>query len=472
MFLFVLPSSIYANNSLNDFKFDIDSLRFITTDKNNLILIFDSSVTYLNQNNLKVETIKKIDGQFDKKLMFSNFEIVKNSIGDFFFVRKELGEVFNFKNNSFSRLDKSTHSKIAKGSFKIFHNGHLLSFFGRDEYHASNFVLDFNLNSKVWNKIIPSNNSEIPTPRINSYFKKINDTVHYFGGKSINNKNLVETFLSDYYIYNLTDKKHEKVGELLNKDFRKATNGSVIDINNYSSLFFNQKEISLIDFKNLNSESKSINSVLGVNERQFYSSNVVKFKNKIYYFNDKNLTGLVNLESIEISKIIDQFNDPSTLLLNKKNDIAFNNKLKFILLFLFPLIIALIISVRLFKLKNYKKQNVLKQSNYLTYDNVILTLSFEESCIMDFLIENLKVKLADIFELDCFVEYSDTYKKIYIPKLLKTLDDKFKILNKKDNNFLSLVKTKNKFDKRILEFYLKGQISPYNGWIRYIFNIY
>jgi hypothetical protein len=124
----------------------------------------------------------------------------------------------------------------------------------------------------------------------------------------------------------------------------------------------------------------------------------------------------------------------------------------------------------LFKLNGYKKKNILKQSNYLTYDNVILPLSFEESCIMYFLIANLKVKLSDIFELDCFTEYSYTYRKIYIPKLLNDLDDKFKLLRKNDNNLLSLVKTKNKFDKRILELQLKGEVLQYKGWFFYIFS--
>jgi hypothetical protein len=159
------------------------------------------------------------------------------------------------------------------------------------------------------------------------------------------------------------------------------------------------------------------------------------------------------------------------LLLDKKIGSGFESKLKCSLVCLIAAIIVFFFCFRLFKLNGYKRKNILKQSNYLTYDNVILPLSFEESCIMDFLIANLKVKLADIFELDCFNEYSYTYRKIYIPKLLNNLDDKFKILNQDDNNLLSLVKTKNKFDKRILEIKLKGQISTYSGWLSYMFKI-
>ena len=138
--------------------------------------------------------------------------------------------------------------------------------------------------------------------------------------------------------------------------------------------------------------------------------------------------------------------------------------------FLLSSIIAVFIFFGLFKLKNFKKQNVLKQSNYLTYGKNIIPLSYEESSVMDFLILNLKVKLSDIFELECFDEFSVTYKKIYIPKLLKILEDKFKLLNNKKIKFLSLEKSKNKYDKRILEFQLKGNVTIYKGWFKYIFS--
>jgi len=471
LILFVLPSSFYANSNLTDFQFHIDSLRFITSYKNNLAVIFDSSVTFLNQKGSRVEKIEKIEGEFDKSLSFKNFVIVKNSSGENFYVRKDLGEVFNFKNNSFHRLDNSSHIKIAKGSFKIFHNGHLLNFFGRDQYHSSNFILDFNLNTREWNKIIPSDNSEIPPARENAFYKKIGDTVHYFGGTITQNTNKIPQHLNDYYIYSLTDKKHVKFGELSFENIRNSTNGKVIELDYYRSLFINQSHMILVNFKNLNFEIKSLNSILGLSPSETHSSNFLKFENKVYYLNNKNLTGVVNLESIETSNLIDQFQSPRPLISDKEIGSGFYSKLKYFLVSLIAAIIVFFFCFRLFKLNGYKKKNVLKQSNYLTYDNVILPLSFEESCIMDFLIASLKVKLSDIFELDCFAEYSYTYRKIYIPKLLNDLDDKFKLLRKNDNNLLSLVKTKNKFDKRILEIKLKGHISTYSGWLSYMFKI-
>ena len=470
LILFVLPSSFYANSNLTDFQFHIDSLRFITSYKDNLVVIFDSSVTFLNQKGSRVEKIGKIEGEFDKSLSFKNFVVVKNPSGENFYVRKDLGEVFNFKNNSFHRLDKSSHIKIGKGSFKIFHNEHLLNFFGRDQYHSSNFILDFNLDTREWNKIIPSDNSEIPPARENAFFKKIGDTVHYFGGTLTENTNKIHQFLNDYYIYTLTDKKHVKVGELSFENVRNSTNGSVIELDYHRSLFINQGHMILVNFKNLNFEIKSLNSIIGLSPSETHSSNFLKFENKVYYLNNMYLTGVVNLESIEISNLIDQFQNPRPLLSDKIIGSGFIAKLKYFLMSVIAAIIVFFISFRLFKLNSFKKKNVLKQSNYLTYDNVILPLNFEESCIMDFLIANLKVKLSDIFELDCFTEYSYTYRKIYIPKLLNDLDDKFKILNQNDNNLLSIVKTKNKFDKRILQIQLKGQVLQYKGWFFYIFS--
>ena len=470
LILFALPSSFFANNNLDNFKFHIDSLRFITSNNNKLMFIFESSVSFLKQKSYEAETLGIIEGPFDKSLSFKNFEIVNNSSGESFYVRRDLGEVFSFKHNSFHRLDESSHIKIGKGSFKIFHNEHLLTFFGRNQYHSSNFILDFNLGTRDWHKIIPSDNSEIPTPRENAFYKKIGDKVHYFAGISTYSTNKISRFLNDYYIYDLTNKKHVKVGELSFENIRNSTNGSVLELDYYRSLFIiNQRLMILVDFKNLNFEIKSINSILDLAPNQTSSSNFLKFKNKIYYLYDQNFNGLVNLESIEISNLINQFQDPRPLLSNKKVGLASNTELICFLIFLIPAIIVFIISCRLLKLKSFKKQNVLKQSNYLTYDKNIVPLDFEESYIMDFLIENLKVKLSDIFELECFVEYSNNYKKVYVPKLLSALENKFEILSQKKSKLLSLEKTKNKYDKRIIEYRLQGNIEVYKGWLNYTF---
>ena len=356
LILFVLPSSFYANSNLTDFQFHIDSLRFITSYKDNLVVIFDSSVTFLNQKGSRVEKIGKIEGEFDKSLSFKNFVVVKNPSGENFYVRKDLGEVFNFKNNSFHRLDKSSHIKIGKGSFKIFHNEHLLNFFGRDQYHSSNFILDFNLDTREWNKIIPSDNSEIPPGRENAFYKKIGDTVHYFGGTLTENINKMPRYLKDYYIYTLTDKKHVKVGELSFENVRNSTNGSVIELDYHRSLFINQGFMILVNFKNLNFEIKSLNSIIGLSPSETHSSNFLKFENKVYYLNNKNLTGVVNLESIEISNLIDQFQNPRPLLSDKIIGSGFRAKLKYFLMSVIAAIIVFFISFRLVKLNSYKKK--------------------------------------------------------------------------------------------------------------------
>ena len=440
----------------------------MTSNEKNLILIFDSSIFFLNEKNLKVKKIKKISGQLLDKLIFSNFEVIKDSIDKSYFMSRNSLEVFDFSDNSFNRLDKSSY-QILRGSSRVSHKGHLLSIFGKDQYQSTSFILDFNLNSRKWNKVIPSSYSEIPNPRQEPFFKKINDTVHYFGG-FILNKTPSKSFTEDYYIYDITNKKHTKVGELLPGNFRTSAKGSVIDVDNYRSLFFNSGYVDLVDFKNLNFERLTYDFIFGVDREKILKPMVVKFKNKVYYFYNDTLTGIINLQSAELPMIIQQFKKPSPLLKKYKVDLDFNNRFYLILFFLLSSIIAVFIFFGLFKLKNFKKQNVLKQSNYLTYGKNIIPLSYEESSVMDFLILNLKVKLSDIFELECFDEFSVTYKKIYIPKLLKILEDKFKLLNNKNIKFLSLEKSKNKYDKRILEFQLKGNVTIYKGWFKYIFS--
>ena len=317
--------SIYAKFNIDNFQFNIDSLRFMTSNEKNLMLIFESSVFFLNEKNLKVKKVKKISGQLLDKLTFSNFEVIKDSTDKSYFMSRNSLEVFDFSNNSFNRLDKSSHQTL-RCSSRVSHKGHLLNFFGRNEYQTTNLILDFNLNSRKWNKVIPSNNSEIPNPRQQFFFKKINDTVHYIGGFSYPTMKSNKTYLKYYYIYDITNKKHTKVGELLPVKFRTSAKISTIDVDNYRSLFFSFNYVFLIDFKNLNFERLTYKSIFDVDGINFLSSTVVKFKNKVYYFCDDTLTGLVQLKSKELPIIIQQFKNPSPLLKKDIFNLGFNNK--------------------------------------------------------------------------------------------------------------------------------------------------
>jgi len=119
--------SIYANSNVDNFQFSIDSLRFMTSNEKNLILIFDSSVFFLNEKNMEA---KKIRYQPLDRLTFKNFEIIKDSIDKSYFISRNSLEVFDFSDNSFNRLDRSSHQTL-RSSSRVSHKGHLLNFFGK-----------------------------------------------------------------------------------------------------------------------------------------------------------------------------------------------------------------------------------------------------------------------------------------------------------------------------------------------------
>ena len=94
--------SIYAKFNIDNFQFNIDSLRFMTSNEKNLMLIFKSSIFFLNEKNLKVKKVEKISGQLHDKLTFSNFEVIKDSTDKSYFMSRNSLEVFDFSDNSFN----------------------------------------------------------------------------------------------------------------------------------------------------------------------------------------------------------------------------------------------------------------------------------------------------------------------------------------------------------------------------------
>lgn len=470
--LWLISFSLSGKIISDNFQFDIDTLRFFTLKNEKLLFIFNSSEYILSENNIEINKLNPIEGVYYKTLTNRFFENINDSLGNIYFVRRDLGEVFKYENNSFERMDKSSHIKTSKGSFKFFHKGNILSFFGTHENTSSNIILDFNFDSKEWDKITPSSLSEVPYPRSNAFFKNIGDTIHYFGGQTNSHYNDKKTrSLRDYFIFIIPEKVHKKIGDLIPKElFVKSWNGASIEVDNSRSLFFNQKDVILVDFKNFTYQSKSIQSVFGCEHESFNSSFITSTDKKLYYLIDEKLNNEYALKSIDLINIVEQFNNPTLLI--DSSTYRVKDLLK-IILTAFTIFLACFVAYALFrlnKLKGFKKQNILKQSNYITFNKTIVNLSFEQSSVLDLLIENVKVKLSDFFELPCFLEYSDTYKKIYVPKILKELEFKLQIISNNKGKKVFLEKSNNKFDKRILEYRLKVKILPYKGWFFYIFS--
>ena len=447
------------NNSLNQTQFNLDSLRFFTSKNNNLQLIFNKSVLRIVQDSFSFKNLNFKNSTIPSDFNLKNFSIVKDDNGKNFFVRSDLGEVFSIENDSIIRKDFSKRTKAFSGANMIFHQNKILSFFGYGFFEERNFVIEFDFQTKQWDKIINDKDSYRPIARRNSIYHKKADKVYFLGGTHSNISNPT-IHIYDMMAYDITNKKFKKMGDLKDKpNFFNINPKFVYRIDDTKSLFFKNGTIFLVNFELLNyrifSGLKAINNPLYV----------VIIKDTLYYLNSNNM-GEFRIENMAITDLFENFSEPKDLL----EKVYVTQKTKRNILLLALIAFLLFIIIRLLNLRKFKVTQILKQGHYITFKNIIIPLTAEESQIMELLMEKSNVQLNQIFQLGIFSEYSDSYIKIYVPKLIDQLKNKTENYSNYSGFNLKLTFTKNKFDKRIKELSLKGDIKAYNGWFFYIFN--
>lgn len=432
--------------------FSADSIRFFVKNIDRLQIIFDQSVLKIGPKQQKsIEPIQIDDKDLEADLNYLDFDVVYDSIGVPVFVRGNLGEVFTFTNNEFKRVDLSDNLKSNSGSIKIRKGPYVFSFFGYGLFNYSNLALVFDFTSREWNRINFSS-SYIPVERTKPFFHQMENEIIFLSGEK---NNLKQT---DIFSFNLNTFTYEFLATLAD-DFPfpniNSFNGS-IHIDNRFSLF-DLGQLVLIDFKNL---AFSISNGFVLSEINFP---FVCMDDKIYYINSKN--GYEFIDVISKKNLLGLFTDFKSLR-RTSVWIHYFQKGFFILFFS---AISLFLMVRVRDIRRLKRHYILKQSNYITYKNTLLILDVQESQIIDFLIDQPKSKVTHLYSLSCFEEYSDSYKKVYIPKAVDDLIEKIDSAFKDHDKKISIKKGKNKLDKRITEVRLKGDIIRYEGWVRYLF---
>lgn len=443
-----------AKPSIKDF--DIDSLRFFVSNTNKLQLIFQKSVISLEGDSVKVSELSFKNSNIPNDLNFNSFEVIYTNNKPFF-IRKSLGEVYTIEGSQISRLDNSSNLRANVGSAKMSYNDRLFSFFGYGFFNNNNLVLNFSSDTREWNKINPPLDSDVPKARNNTIFHQNGDKVFFLGGYYTDENETIEN-LRDLYEFDFIDHSFKFLG--LNNSLNSKLNvspGYLIKLDNNKSFAVTRETNFLFDFDNL---SYSTNKIFDTTSNY---SNFLLFNNKLFYifYNGKTF----NIDFIETQRLIDRFKDFRPIVEQE----LWSKENATILFFIILLAYLFYLIFKLFKLKGYKKNKFLKQGNYITYNAQFISLEEEQSEIVNFLISKKDyVYLSEVFNLKCFEEYSDSYKKIYVPNQIKVINSLLEIFS--DNKGLSISKRKNKLDKRVFEIKLKGELFLYKGWFNYLFN--
>ena len=443
-----------AKPSIKDFA--IDSLRFFVKDTNNLQLIFQKSIISLVDDSIKISGLSFKNNNIPNDLNFNSFEVIYINEKPFF-VRKSLGEVYTIEDNQILRLDNSSDLRSNSGSAKMFYKDKIFSFFGYGFFSNNNLIVDFSDQTKEWNKVNPPLNSDIPQARNNPIFHQNGNKAFFLGGFYTDENETIYD-LKDLYEFNFADNSFKFLG--LNNSIKpklNATPGYLIKIDNNKSFVITRETNFLFDFDNL---SYSTNKIFDTTSNY---SNFLVFNNKLFYifYNGKTY----NIDFIDKQSLIDRFKDFNPIVkqqLWSKKNVVF-------LIILILLAYLFYLFYKLWKLRGYKKNRFLKQGNYITYNSQFISLEEEQSEIVNFLISKKDyVFLNEILNLECFNEYSNSYKKIYVPNQIKAINSLLETFLE-NNKGLAIEKRKNKLDKRVFEIKLKGKLFLYNGWFNYLF---
>ena len=437
--------------------FDIDSLRFFVRNTNKLQLIFQKSIISLVGDSINISELRYNNNIIPDDLNFNSFEVVYNNDKPYF-VRNTLGEVYTLEGNQILRHDNSSKLRSNSGSAKMFYNDKIISFFGYGFFSDNNIVLNFSFETKEWYKINPPLYSDVIKPRRNAIFHQTGDKVFLLGGYYTDANETIYP-QKDLYEFNFADNSFKFLG--LNNSVKSklnATPGFLIKIDNNKSFVITKETNFLFDFDNL---SYSTNKTFDLNSDY---SNFLFFNNNLFYIRKNGKA--YNIDFIDKQSLIDRFKDFNPIV---KQQLWLKKNVTFLFI-LILLAYLFYLFYKLWKLKGYKKNRFLKQGNYITYNSQFISLEEEQSAIINFLISKKDyVYLNQILNLECFNEYSDTYKKIYVPNQIKVINSNLEIFSK-NNKGLTIVKRKNKLDKRVIEIKLEGELFLYNGWFHYLFN--
>ena len=458
---FAFASFNLTGQSFTDLnQFSTDSLRFFINNQDKIQLLFNSSVwTKSNEGYLKASLTKLDSLGFSNDFNFRAFDVIYNTDNKPFFIRQALGEVVNLELNQFKRIDFSSKLNSKYGSIKTYYKNQFYSFFGYGIFKYNNTVVQFNLLSKEWNKINPNLKSDVPRARTKPFYHQKDSLMYFLSGENNEGK-----LSNDIFEFDMTNKRFNKIGQL-SSQFKFKTVSSlnrIIRLDDYRSLFFlnQEKIIILIDFNNFNFSISN-------NFPEITSNNlpIVATRDHIYYLTSEH-SGLVSLKKLDKEKLINSFSNFQSLIESK----PFRKRHLAAVIFIFFIIIATLLYGRYNAFKKLKDKICLKQGNYLTFKSKILVLSFEESQILDHLISTKSQPLNTFFDLECFGDYTQSYRKVYVTKVIDDFIDKLNLAKTNKHFKISITKEKNLKDKRIVDIKLKGKIKLYQGLLNYLFS--
>lgn len=394
----------------------------------------------------------RFEGKFEKSFEFNeispevnyrNYSLIQID-STFYAVERGLGQIYQISNSSFKRIDRSFSMRNNFGHIVYSYEGYIYSYGGYGFWSFHPYVVRFSWDNGDWNFI--KHKKPLPPGRSKPFYQQDKGKIYLMGGEGENG------MLKDVFSLDTKTLQTEIIGSVNSKFPGKTSTQWVIDLNGVSHYLlenFNWVGVDIIKNKFHLAPTSSF-----FKDHQLVTNPVIH-NDSLFLFTTKNKIVLSN--SIAI-KDFQQLFTPSKRLYTANRTSS--------LIWLFLIVFAIFISRYIYVVLIWKRRKEtipLLQKNYLTLSKSILILNQMELEILLTFSENKKISLDDICKLDCFNEYSKTYRKKIAIDTIKQLGERISA----DKRLSKKLKLNSVASKKGI-YKLSGKLLVYKSWFNHL----
>jgi hypothetical protein len=178
--------------------FDNLPMYFYSQSKEAFCILEDSLLYACNKKGTwTVETVS-FDSQLQKETISEEYLLVSNEEKDYL-ISKGCGEVYDFIDHKFIRIDHSFAHRNQYSSAVFFHNNQPYFFGGYGLFTTKNILTYYDFQKGEWFLTFTKNKSK-PSPRAGVYYQKIKNKLFIIGGED--SENNIGIYQNDVWMYN------------------------------------------------------------------------------------------------------------------------------------------------------------------------------------------------------------------------------------------------------------------------------
>lgn len=406
--------------------------------KNNIIQVINGQYDVIEYDSLG-RKINEKKVWFPKEFYFNRFEsftLKQHSL----FLNKTSGIVYELKNDSITRIDKSYDDKIHNYSLNFIFKDTLFRFGGYGYFQLNKSLIYFDPTLGQWDLVNYKNHHLIdPFAKVKFHFIKENELhiINYVNHdlKYLNENNTKK----DGFVIDLKDRSITKKTKV-SSSFHPPNSFYQID-DDYVFLFYpNQRKLMILKIEDLtlfeytlNTEQASI-----INEE---NNNFSRIGDKLFCLNN-DINGYVSMNSLSIDSVLKNMTKTGNL---------YKSQFNYTFYIVFLLIVVFIIYF--FILKKSDKKIYTKNGN-LIYGKVLIPIDEKMIETVNLLIKSDFVSNVSLNELF----YKEGINKVHLNREKNNCIEKINVLFKIHTNKNLIFKRKSTFDKRMTEYYINKKI--------------